>query len=141
LVESTDMPLISMRFRSGSTPRIDTCDPSPKSRESCTPVTRDSASPTFLSGNWPMSSATMESVTVLALSLRSIADATDLRVPATYTTEAAWSAAGVAGAPAWVSCANAPCAARPASTAATARAQRVARMTGLRFSSLLILSP
>ena len=132
LVPSTDMPLISTRFRSGSTPRIETCEPSPNSRESCTPVTRESASPTFLSGNWLISSATMESVTVPAFFLRSMAEAIERRVP-TISTASSWFltglpslssfstlsaevVAGAAGAACWA------CAAAAANRAAMARA-------------------
>jgi hypothetical protein len=83
LLPSTEAPLISTRLRSGSTPRIDTCEPSPNSRVSCTPVMRDSASPTFLSGNWSTSSATMLSETVEAFFLRAMALWIEPRVPET----------------------------------------------------------
>jgi hypothetical protein len=62
-VESIDWPLTSTRTRPGSTPRIETEEPSPPARPICTPVTRCNASPTFLSGNLPTSSAEMASST------------------------------------------------------------------------------
>ncbi len=79
----TLMPLISTRFSAGSTPRIEIATPSPKSRDNCTPVTRDSASPMFLSGNCAMSSATIESATVPGARLRSMPDFRLARVPTT----------------------------------------------------------
>ena len=87
-----------------------------------------------------MSSATIESDTVLARSLRSMAEATERRVPAMWTTAGAVCAslmvagavlavlaagAAVAAVACAASCAIAPCAARTAITVATARAQRV----------------
>ena len=59
--------------------------PSPKSRASCTPVMRPRASPTFLSGNWLMSSATIESEMVPARFLRFMADCRLARVPTTIS--------------------------------------------------------
>jgi len=76
-------PLISTRLRSRSTPRIEICVPSPKSRLNWTPVMRASESPIFLSGKLAISSATIESTTVLAIFLRLMADWSEARVPTT----------------------------------------------------------
>ena len=66
-------------------PRTITCPASPDSRIICTPVTRPRISATFLSGNLPISSATMESTTWSEFFLMVCALSADLRAPVTVT--------------------------------------------------------
>ena len=58
---------------------------SPLPRWICTPVTRPRISATFLSGNLPMSSATMESTTWSLFCLMVCADSAERRMPLTTT--------------------------------------------------------
>ena len=67
-------------------PRMMTEPASPPSRRICTPVTRPRISATFLSGNLPISSATMESTTWSLFFLIVCALCAALRTPVTATT-------------------------------------------------------
>ncbi|MNK90814.1 hypothetical protein D3C87_1108810 [compost metagenome] len=67
-------------------PRMMTVPASPPSRRICTPVTRPRISATFLSGNLPISSATMESTTWSLFFLIVCALCAALRTPVTATT-------------------------------------------------------
>ena len=67
-------------------PRMMTPPASPPSRRTCTPVTRPRISATFLSGNLPISSATMESTTWSLFFLIVCALCAARRTPVTATT-------------------------------------------------------
>ena len=78
-------PLSSTRLNSGPTPRTVTFEPSPPTRSIDTPLMRCSDSARLVSGNLPMSSATMPSTTPCDSRLRFMADCRLPRIPTTVT--------------------------------------------------------
>ena len=78
-------PFNSTRLKSGPTPRTVTREPSPIERSIDTPLMRCMDSARLVSGNLPMSSATMPSITPCASRFSSIEEVRLPRMPVTTT--------------------------------------------------------
>ena len=95
-------PFSSTMFRSGPTPRTVTCAPSPRLRSIDTPEMRCSDSARFVSGNLPISSATMPSTMPSELRFRFSVDCMLARIPLTTTLGASIASPLVCAVVAWV---------------------------------------
>src|SRR3546814_164377 len=112
-------------------PRIVTPCPWPRARSICTPVTRDSAFGTLLSGSLPTSSATTESTICFDVRFMSLAASTLPRIPT--TTIVASSVASASSETPSDSCAAAAVGTHPNATAPNAAEHRIV--------DLILISP
>ncbi len=79
------LPFNNTRLKSGPTPRTVTLEPSPSERSMDTPLIRCRDSARLVSGNLPMSSATIPSITPCESRFRFIDDMKLPRIPVTVT--------------------------------------------------------